>query len=126
MNLWEPLRKALLYFTTYQAGQQSDGQIDEAQNALMAYADLAETTFGMHRLMTMQLHSAVVHLADMVGAYGPSAHRMEFWVERMMQELKRVTKYRPSQSPELVAVNGWLLQSALLHMASAVPGVDDC
>lgn len=124
MELWEPLRKALLYFTTYHAGQQTEERLQAAQNSLIEYAYLAETTFGMHLLMTMQLHSAAVHLVDMVRAYGPAAYRMEFWVERMMQELKRVTKYRTSCSPELVAVNGWLLQSALLRMAGALPGVD--
>lgn len=124
MDLWEPLRKALLYFTRYHPGQHTDEQLSAAQNSLMEYAHLAETTFKMHKLMTLQLHSACVHLADMVSAYGPSAHRMEFWVERMMQELKRITKYRTSCSPELVAVNGWLLQSALMRMAGAVPGID--
>lgn len=124
MDLWEPLRKALMYFTTYQPGQQAEQRVTEAQDLIIQYAHMAEKTFGMHRLMTMQLHSACVHLVDMVKAYGPSAHRMEFWVERMMQDLKRVTKYRTSCSPELVAVNGWLLQSSLLRMAGAIPGVD--
>lgn len=124
MDLWEPLRDALLYYTRYRPGQHTATHLAAAQDSLMKYANLAETTFNMHKLMTLQLHSALVHLSDMVTSYGPSAHRMEFWVERMMQELKRITKYRTSCSPELVAVNGWLLQSALMRMAGNIPGVD--
>lgn len=85
---------------------------------------MADKNFRMHKLTTMQLHSAVVHLTDMVKAYGPTAFRMEFWVERMMQELKRVTKFRTSCSPELVAVNAALLKRALARMPSHVHDVD--
>lgn len=42
----------------------------------------------MHKLTTLQLHSAVVHLIDMLKSYGAAAFRMEFWVERMMQKIK--------------------------------------
>lgn len=102
MDLWEPLRNTLLYFTMYHKGQDTEERLHTAQDSLMEYAMLAEKTFSMHKLMTMQLHAVVVHLADMVRAYGPSAYQMGFWVERMMQELKRVTKKR------LHAVPSWL------------------
>ena len=118
LDLWAPLRKALLYFTRYSDGQHTKARWDDARNSLLSYARLAEQTFRMHKLLTHQLHCAVVHLVDMVQAYGPSSFRMEFWVERMMQVLKRVTKFRTSCSPELVAVNCWLLQSALLRLES--------
>jgi len=85
LDLWAPLRKALLYFTRYSDGQHTKARWDDARNSLLSYARLAE---------------------------------MEFWVERMMQVLKRVTKFRTSCSPELVAVNCWLLQSALLRLES--------
>lgn len=123
MELWAPLREALMYFTRYHHGQHSDTRIADAQHALLQYACLAEQKFKLHKLTTLQLHSAVVHLADMVRAYGPAAFRMEFWVERMMQVLKRVTKFRTTCSPELVAVNAWLLQIALMRMEGREPGV---
>ena len=125
MEMWAPLQRALLYFTRYNHGQQVEECIVEAQNDLLAYASMVEDTFKLHRLATHQLHAAVVHLADMVRAYGPSAFRAEFWVERMMQLMKRVTKYRTSCSPELVAVHAWLVRAALLHLEATDPGVTD-
>ena len=125
MKLWAPLRKALLYFVRYSDGQHTPAQWNAARDSLLTYARLAEETFNMHKLLTLQLHSAVVHLVDMVQAYGPSAFRMEFWVERMMQVLKRVTKFRTACSPELVAVNAWLLQRALLLLEAEREGVHD-
>ena len=124
MQMWVPLRRALLYYVRYWDGQHTEANWQQARNDLLKYARLAEDNFGMQKLMTMQLHTAVVHLTDMVIAYGPAAFRMEFWVERMMQVLKRITKFRTSCSPELVAVNAWLLQSALTMMAATVPGID--
>ena len=123
LALWAPLRKALLYFTRYSDGQHTKAGWEEARGSLLSYARLAENTFRMHKLLTHQLHYAVVHLVDLVQAYGPSSFRMEFWVERMMQVLKRVTKFRTSCSPELVAVNCWLLQSALLRLESLHNGI---
>ena len=125
IDMWAPLREALIYFIRYSDGQHTEERWKRARNNLLKYATLAEKTFAMHKLTTMQLHSAVVHLVDMVQAYGPSAFRMEFWVERMMQVLKRVTKFRTSCSPELVAVNCWLLQRALLRMEANHPGIQE-
>lgn len=84
---------------------------------------MAEIARGMHKCCTLQLHTCVVHLAEMALAYGPSAFRTEFWVERMIQLLKRVTKYRTASSPEQVAVNAWQLRAALL--AWTARGGDD-
>lgn len=125
MNLWAPLRQALLYFTKYRPGQHNEAMLQKGQEAFVEYSQLAQKAFKLHKLSTIQLHSATVHLVDMVKAYGPSAFRMEFWVERMMQVLKRVTKYRTTCSPELVAVNSWLLEQALMHLKALVPGVAD-
>ena len=50
---------------------------------------------------------------------------MEFWVERMMQVLKRVTKFRTACSPGLVAVNAWLLQRAFLLQEAEIDGIRD-
>jgi len=87
LALWAPLRKALLYFTRYSDGQHTKAGWEEARGSLLSYARLAEKTFRMHKLLTHQLHYAVVHLVDLMQAYGPSSFQMEFWVERMMQVL---------------------------------------
>jgi len=71
MQMWVPLRRALLYYVRYWDGQHTEANWQQARNDLLKYARLAEDNFGMQKLMTMQLHTAVVHLTDMVIAYGP-------------------------------------------------------
>ena len=66
MDLWGPLRRALLYFPRYSDGQYTATAWSAARNDLLAYTGLAENTVCMHRLLTVQLHSAVVHLVDML------------------------------------------------------------
>lgn len=124
MQMWIPLRRALLYYVRYREGQHHEVHWTAARNDLLQYAALAEKNFGMHKLTTLQLHSAVVHLTDMVKSYGPAAFRMEFWVERMMQEFKQVTKFRTSCSPELVATNAWLLRRALAQRLGEDNNID--
>ena len=121
LRLWEPLRKGAMYFLDYREGQHQPSLIDAAQNYLCQYAYLAERLIPDTRLSTVQLHCCVVHLAEHVRLYGPSAFRTEFWVERMMQTLKRITKYRTMNSPELVAVAAWLLKRALGSAAVRMP-----
>lgn len=124
MQMWIPLRLALVYYIRYWDGQHTETHWKQARDDLLKYARLAENNFRMFKLTTFQLHSAVVHLTDMVKAYGPAAFRMEFWVERMMQVLKRITKFRTSCSPELVAVGAWLLRMALARMAGTMTDVE--
>jgi hypothetical protein len=103
LQLWAPLQRALTYFLSYRPGQHHHVAWDGAQNDLLQYARLAEEMFRMHKLLTVQLHSAVVHLVESVEQCGPSAFRCEWWVERMCQLLKRMTKYRTGRSPEATA-----------------------
>jgi hypothetical protein len=61
-------------------------------------------TQGGKGLCTLQLHSAVCHLVDYVELLFPAAFRAEFWAERMVQVLKRITKHRMGKYPCLTAV----------------------
>lgn len=63
-------------------------------------------------LATFKLHLAAIHLPDQVRACGAGAFSLEFWVERMMQHLKRMIKYRSTAYPELLFVHDWLLTLA--------------
>jgi hypothetical protein len=104
-QMWEQLRKGLVYFMSYSTGQHRREQWVRARNHLLQYARMAEDfTQGGKRLCTLQLHSAVCHLVDYVELYGPSAFRAEFWVERMVQVLKRITKHRLGKKPCMTAV----------------------
>lgn len=117
------LREGALYFLRYREGQHTLSQIDAAQDKLLRYAAMAEERFGGFRLMTPLLHTLVVHIPAQARALGPTAFCAEFWVERTMQEMKRVTKYRSTVYPELLAVNSWLIRAALRQHAAQHEGL---
>lgn len=68
--------------------------------------------YGGRFLTTYKLHLAAMHLADQVRACGPGYTWSEFWVERMVQLVKRMVKYRSTAYPELLFVHDWLLTLA--------------
>jgi hypothetical protein len=113
LALWAPLREAAMHFLDYREGQHNASNIDRAQDLMAHYARLAEQMVPDLRLNTIQIHNCVFHLPQAVRLYGPSIFRTEFWVERLMQIVKRITKHRTCCSPELVAVGAWLLKCAL-------------
>jgi hypothetical protein len=117
LALWSPLRQAAVYFLDYREGQHDTTSINAAQDLLAHYARLCEKMVPDLRLNTIQLHNCVFHLPQAVHLYGPSIFRTEFWVERLMQIVKRITKHRCCCSPELVAVGAWLLKCALAENA---------
>lgn len=67
-------------------------------------------------MCTYKLHLAACHLPDQVRVCGPSFFSLEYWIERMVQLLKRLTKYRATLNPEIIFVNGHLLQEALMRL----------
>lgn len=68
------------------------------------------------RLCTIKLHVAGTHLPDQVRACGASSLFLEYWVERLVQLLKRLIKYRSTSCPEMLFVNGFLLVRACRQM----------
>ena len=77
--------------------------------------------FGGASLASFKLHVAACHLPDQVLSSGAAANNMEFWVERMVQLMKRNVKYRSTAYPELLFVNGWMLTQAVKRMRSEHP-----
>jgi hypothetical protein len=121
LKLWSPLRQAAVYFLDYKEGQHHTALIRKAQDMLAAYAHHAERMVPHRILNTIQLHNCVFHLPTAVLHWGPSIFRTEFWVERMMQLLKRITKYRTMCCPEMVAAGAWLLKRRLAAGAAMYP-----
>lgn len=80
--------------------------------------------FGGAALTTIKLHNIVMHLPDQAMAHGATAHMMEFWVERMVQLMKRWVKYRSTVYPEILFANTWLFELALARMRRLFP--DEC
>ena len=123
MKMWGHLRAGVLYFMRYLQNQHSEEGIKEAQDELFSYEALVQETFGMHELMTHNLHTCVSHVPDQARECGATAFAGEWWLERLMQTFKRVTKYRSSRYPETTAVNHFLKQAALGRIAQEDPTV---
>ena len=82
------------------------------QLELLLQACICVQIFGGKYITTFKLHLAAMHLADQVRACGPGYTWTEFWVERMVQLVKRMVKYRSTAYPELLFVHDWLLTLA--------------
>jgi hypothetical protein len=113
LKMWGHLRAAIVFFMRHQPGQHTSKRIEKAQEELLAYACLVQKTWNMHELMTHNLHTCLVHLPEQAKKCGPTAFAGEWWLERLMQVFKRVTKYRCTRYPETTAVQHWLLMQAL-------------
>ena len=74
------------------------------------------------KLCTQKLHIAACHLPDQVRACGAAYLFLEYWVERLVQLVKRLIKYRSTGCPELLFVNGHLLLRACRQMLLAKGG----
>jgi hypothetical protein len=113
LKMWGHLRASIVFFMRYQHGQHSEEHIQSARDELLAYSRLVTETWNMHELMTLNLHTCLVHVPEQARQCGPTAFAAEWWLERLMQVFKRVTKYRCTRYPETTAVQHWLLVQAL-------------
>jgi hypothetical protein len=121
--MWGHLRTAVVYFLRYRGNQHSKECIDKAQDALLQYGRLVQETWNMQELMTHNLHTCMLHLPEQVRLCGAAAFASEWWLERLMQVFKRVTKYRCTRFTETTAVQHWLVCSALEEMRMRHPHV---
>lgn len=115
-EMWTHLRAGTLYFLRYEELQHTAPRIKAAQDALMKYGAMAEDLFGGEVICTFKLHIAAWHLPDQVRCCGPAFFCLEFWIERMVQLLKRLIKYRSTKSPEKVYVNDELLRRTCMRL----------
>jgi hypothetical protein len=116
LRMWGHLRAAVLYFLRYQQGQHNAEAIDNAQDELLRYGRLVQRTWNMEELLTNNLHTCMLHVPEQVRLCGAAAFSAEWWIERLMQVFKRVTKYRCTRYPETSAVQHWLTMAALDDM----------
>jgi hypothetical protein len=122
-RMWGHLRAAVVYFMRYQANQHQCEHIDAAQDHLLKYGRLVQRTWNMQELMTFNLHTCMLHVPEQVKLCGPLAFAAEWWLERLMQVFKRVTKYRCTRHPETTAVQHWLTVAALDNTRLSHPTV---
>ena len=69
-------------------------------------------------MCTANLHACAVHLQRQEQQHGAVALLTEGWVERGLQQMKAVCKYRLSQSPEVLMEYELLTRHALSKLAA--------
>ena len=74
-----------------------------------AFTLVSMQVFGGRSAAFFKLHTVAMHLADQVRACGASFFAVEYWVERLVQLLKRMIKYMSTAFPELLLIHDWLL-----------------
>lgn len=130
-RMWKCLREGVLFFIRpYAEGDGSQEQVwaeykaasEAAALQLHEYACLAEEHFG-HVLCTYNLHILICRLPRQQLHRGHAAYYREFWVERLMQEAKRTTKFRTVGAPELVVVSEMCWRLALDDCKAAHGGL---
>jgi len=77
-------------------------------------------------LTTFKLHQAAMHLPDQVRACGAGYLFVEYWVERLVQLVKRMVKYRSTAYPELLFVHDWILALAYRRVRLTEDGASCC
>jgi hypothetical protein len=129
-QMWQYLRQAALFYLRHfeEVGDDAvaklafDAKSDEAQANLWKYSQLAEAKFG-HLLCKPNLHKLNCQLPLQQRQRGHAAFYTEYWVEMLVQALKRFSKFRTTGCPELLMVNQLLLQLALDRVVARHPTV---
>jgi hypothetical protein len=127
VEMWANLRSAAIFYLRHYS-EPKDASSSEikaafvedskrAAEALWRYSVLAEDHFG-HLLCKSNLHKLNCILPRQQLARGHAAWCAEYWVEMMVQDCKRFTKFLTTKTPELLLVNQLLLQGSL-HRTSA-------
>lgn len=75
-------------------------------------------------LCTFKLHLVVRHLPDQELIHGPACYMCEYWVERMVQDVKRTTTNRATHDPEIVYYKDYLIRERLIDWRAEFP--DEC
>lgn len=126
--MWGRLRTAaVFYLRQYNEPEEADSSAIKsafreasrrAAESLWQYSVLAEEHFG-HLLCKSNLHKLNCVLPKQQLTRGHAAWCAEYWIEMLVQDCKRFTKFLTTKTPELLLVNQLLLKSSL-SSASAV------
>jgi hypothetical protein len=98
LEMWGLYREYAMYFLRYRDGQHTSAQIGAAQDKLLQYAVLAEQNL-RGKLLTVQLHHAVVHIPEQARAIGPTAWFKEDFLERSVRQGKAYITNHLSRNP---------------------------
>ena len=112
LRMWGWLREGTIYFLQFHRGQHTTAQIEAAQRSLLQYACEAQRAF-KHKLCTLLLHRAVVHIPWQAQKMGCTAFAAEWWGERCVQDIKQDTVGHSTKDAPLSALNMQLQRQAL-------------
>lgn len=100
--------------------QEFEMRAKSGHEKVMEYGKLAQELFG-DNICTYNLHTLACRGYKQERSRGPAWRETEFWVERLIQNLKQRIKYRAKAVAEVVLVNDLLDTMALTRMKSLDP-----
>ena len=103
--------------------EEFEKRAQEGHLQIMEYAKLAQEIFG-DGICTYNLHTLACRGYKQEQTRGPAWRETEFWVERLIQELKQRVKYRAKAMAEAVLINDLLDTMAISRMRSQDPRSD--
>jgi hypothetical protein len=108
----------------YEEGDFTEEARTAAMSHMYQFAQLWEELVG-ERGCTFNLHLLICRLFEQEAARGHVSFALEFWVEtQLIQYLKSDVKYRTTGCPELIFVNGLMIDWAVAQMRTA-PNISD-
>ncbi len=122
---WECLQLALLHYFRFEEGGFTPEARKAAADHLYEFAQLWEGLLGL-RACTFNLHLLVCRLYDQETECGHASFLLEFWVEtQLIQYMKSDVKFRTTSCPELIFVNGLMMDRAVAKMLT-LPDISGC
>lgn len=100
--------------------QECERRAKQGHEKVMEYGKLAQELFG-DGICTYNLHTLACRGYKQETSRGPAWRETEFWVERLIQDLKQRIKYRAKAMAEVVLVNDLLDSMAITRMKSLDP-----
>ncbi|GMH34979.1 hypothetical protein BSKO_02840 [Bryopsis sp. KO-2023] len=104
---------------TFQRAATGAGEQDDAFGHLAAFSSFCERmdklgeTLGGGKMCTFKLHILNCRAKEQHCRSGHPSFSLEYWVERMVQLVKKSVKYRTTAHPELIFVNTHLVRCAM-------------
>eukprot|EP00732_Lithocolla_globosa_P000637 Lithocolla_globosa_v1_NODE_229_length_4989_cov_24.775030.p1 type:complete len:684 gc:universal NODE_229_length_4989_cov_24.775030:4600-2549(-) len=91
---------------------------------LRKFAEIGEDFLGIE-FCTMSLHIGIIEGDKQIDLYGAPYHWFSSWVERFVQHMIRMTKYRVTRHPEVTMTNDYLMERHMFLCEDDIPKIDE-
>lgn len=116
-EMWDCLRKGLLYFLRLFPTDDAPKQCSEAVASLKRYAEIAEEE-KQYSLCMYNLHVLICRLSDQEAERGKVAFGSEYWIENKIQYCKQAILNRTTRFPAMTLVKHLWLGEALSNLSA--------